>query len=323
MLKSIALCDKCDYKTIVPSEKYNHKSQIKCPKCKGTSIFKKNIYFDSSSEYPNIDTKDFMHPSDKVTLNILKGIPGLGSLIKSMMKYGFEKYIRVTELADDIKVTNRTCSYIHDMVVQASKVLGIPVPNVYINQTPNVNAYTRCVADPIIVIHSGLIELCDDDELFATIGHEMGHIKCEHVLYHMLAEFLTQFPDILGLTKLFTSGLSMALMEWHRKSELSADRAAFLVTKDKEKIISLLMKIAGGSSKLINMIDYNDFINQYSEWEKLMGNFSDKMIQKFVTLYREHPFPIIRAHEINKWSGLNVKMDEWKDIDKTPILLSG
>ena len=108
-----------------------------------------------------------------------------------MMKYSYEKYIKVTELADDIKVTTMTCSYIQDMAIHAAKILNIPTPTIYINQNPFVNAYTTCVEKPIIVISSGLIEICDDSELFAAIGHEMGHIKCEHVLYDMLVNFCT------------------------------------------------------------------------------------------------------------------------------------
>lgn len=49
-----------------------------------------------------------MHPLDKAALNSLKKLPGLNKAIKLMMKYSYEKFIRVNELADDIKVSNRT-----------------------------------------------------------------------------------------------------------------------------------------------------------------------------------------------------------------------
>ena len=312
MLKSKIECNECGFIKIVCSEKMQHKSRRKCPKCENIITYQKNIIFEDSFTYPSFGADDFIHPLDKAALNTLKKVPGLNKATKQMMKYGYEKYIRVTKLADDIKVTNRTCSYIHDMTIQASSALEVPVPIVYINQNPIVNAYTTCVDDPIIVLHSGLIELCDDDEVFAAISHEMGHIKCEHVLYHMLANFIAQFPDIFGLTKILTAGFSLALMEWSRKSELSADRAAFIVTRNKEKIISLLMKIAGGSSKLINMIDYDDFLSQCSEWDELMENFTDKMIQKVITVFRNHPFPIVRASEINKWPESAIELLEQK-----------
>jgi len=306
MLFSKVECKECGHIRKVPSEKYPHKAELQCPVCKKQLIYNKNIVFDDHMRYPNIAAEDFMHPLDKTALQSLKTIPLLDMGTKLMMKYSYEKFIRITQLADNIKVTERTCSYIYHMINHAAGILGVPSPDVYINQNPMVNAYTTCVDEPVIVINSGLIELCDDEELFATIAHEMGHIKCEHVLYHMLGNFITQFPDFLGVAKLATSGFSFVLLQWSRKSELSADRAAFIVTKNKEKIISLLMKLAGGSSKLFNMIDYGDFLSQHSEWEKLMENTSDKLIEKLATMFRSHPFPIIRAKEIEEWPGLTV-----------------
>ena len=305
MLKSKVQCEQCSFEKILQSEKLQHKARIKCPSCKNPFTYNKNIWFENSTEYKSISADDFMHPLDRSALNSIKAIPGLDKYTTKMMKYSYEKFVRVNELADDIRVTPRTCSYIYDMTKEAAKILDIPVPNLYINQNPVVNAYTTCVDDPIIVISSGLLELCDDEELYATIAHEMGHIKCEHVLYHMLVDFMAMFPDLLGITKLITGGIQLALLEWYRKSELSADRCALVVTGNREKITSLLMKMAGGTSKVMNMIDHDDFKSQYEEWEKLMNNVSDKMIQKLMTMFRTHPFPIIRAYEISRWGGLN------------------
>ena len=221
-----------------------------------------------------------------------------------MMKYSYEMLVRVNEYADDIKVTNKTCSYINDMSLEAAKKLGVKPPEIFITQNPVANAYTTCVEQPIIVIHSGLIELFDDEELFVVIAHEMGHIKCEHVLYHMLANFIANFPDVMGVAKLLTSGINVALLEWYRKSELSADRAAVIVTENKDKVISVLMKLAGGSSRLMNMIDFDDFVAQHKEYEKLMEGAGHKVAHWASTLLRSHPFPIIRAHEINNWKGV-------------------
>jgi len=301
MLESKVKCPKCPAAQYKPSEELKHKTKFKCPKCKHEFIYLKNIYFESPKSYPSFSADDFMHPWDKSALNSLKKIPGLGKATKQMMKYSYEKYVRVNQLGDNIKVTNRTCSYVHDMVCEASKKLGVRQPSTYLDQNPIVNAYTTCVEEPIIVIQSGLIELCDDDELFAVIAHEMGHIKCEHVLYHMLADFITIFPSLFPLGNIMAAPLKIALLDWSRKSELSADRLAYIATENKEKLISLLMKLAGGSSKLMDMIDDSDFTSQYSEWESMMQSFGNKVWKFAGTIFRSHPFPIIRACELNSW----------------------
>jgi len=303
MLKSKIECPKPDCGAsikLVVSEKLAHKSKQKCPLCGHEFDYRKNIYFPDKN-YGPIDANDYMHPLDKAALNALKKIPGLGRATDAMMGFAYEKYIRINQLGDNIRVTNRTCSYIHDMVCEVSKKIGVRQPSTYLDQNPIVNAYTTCVKEPIIVIQSGLIELCDDDELFAAIAHEMGHIKCEHVKYHMLANFITMFPNLLGLGNMIAAPLKIALLDWSRKSELSADRLAYKATDNKEKLISLLMKLAGGSSKLMEMIDDNDFTAQYAEWESMMQSFGNNVFKLAGTIFRSHPFPIIRACELNSW----------------------
>ena len=303
MLLSKLECPQCHESWVQDSEMADHGADVACPGCRVTFSHKKNIHF--TDPIPNPPrASDFMHEMDKEALETVKGIMGLDTALKQMMKHSYEKYIRMVHMSDDIKVTQRTCGYIHDMGLRAGACLGIKPPDVYINQSPIVNAYTTCVEDPIIVINSGLIELCNDEELMSVIAHEMGHIKCEHVLYHMLGEFLAAFPDLLGMTKILTGGLQLALKAWSRMSELTSDRAACIVMGDRRLVINMLMKLAGGSHKLYKMIDYNDFVSQYDDFNLLYGKLDHRLFHNLATLNRTHPFPIVRAHEIDKWKGL-------------------
>ena len=303
MLQSKIECENCGAKNYKPSNEKRHRSILKCPNCKSEFVYQKNVYFNTENKYPTFNADDFIHPLDRAGINALRKIPGLNKATKKMMQYSYEKYVRVNQLGDNIRVTSRTCSYIHDMICEASKKLGISPPSTYLDQNPIANAYTTCVEKPIIVIQSGLIELCDDDELFAVIAHETGHIKCEHVLYHMLADFLTMFPSFFPIGDLLAAPLKIALLDWCRKSELSADRLAYIVTENKEKFVSLLLKLAGGSTKLMDMIDHSDFEAQYSEWESMMEKFGNKIFKFAGTIFRSHPFPIVRACELNSWIG--------------------
>ena len=301
MLKSKIECPDCGaFIALVDSGKLAHKSKQKCPLCNNEFDYVKNIYF-SDKNYEYLDADDYIHEWDRVALDALERIPVLSRATRKMSEYSYEKYVRVNQLGDNIRVTKKTCGYIHDMVEEAAHKLGIRTPTTYLDQNPIVNAYTTCVEKPIIIIHSGLIELCDDDELFAVIAHETGHIKCEHVLYHMLADFITHFPSFFGVGKLIIAPIKITLLDWYRKSELSADRLAYIATENKEKLISLLLKLAGGSSKLMDMIDYSDFKAQYSEWESMDKSFVNKLLKRAGTIFRSHPFPIIRACELDSW----------------------
>lgn len=69
------------------------------------------------------------------------------------------------------------------------------------------NAFAAGVEDPIIVINSGAIDLLTYEELLFIIGHEVGHIKSQHVLYSQMAQILPILGDIIGSATL-----------WNRKS---------------------------------------------------------------------------------------------------------
>lgn len=303
MLLSKLECPHCHEYWTDDSEKITHGAGVSCPRCRKVFPQKKNILF-TDPVPPPPRANSFIHENDKEALDAVKAVKGLGTALKIMMKHSYEKYIRMVHMSDDIKVTPRTCGYINDMALRASACLDIKPPDIYINQNPLVNAYTTGVEDPIIVINSGLIELCNDEELMAVIAHEMGHIKCEHVLYHMLGDFLTAFPDIFGLAKILTGGLQLALMAWSRMSELTSDRAAYIVMGDRKVVIRMLMKLAGGSNKLLEMIDFNDFVSQYDDFKHLYDKLDHRLFYDLANLTRTHPFPIVRAHEINKWKGV-------------------
>ena len=64
------------------------------------------------------------------------------------------------------------------------------VPDLYIQWGYDINACTVGAENPIIILNSGLIDLCDDDEIMFVIGHECGHVKSNHMLYHMMGQVI-------------------------------------------------------------------------------------------------------------------------------------
>ena len=81
---------------------------------------------------------------------------------------------------------------------------------------------------PIIVLNSALVDLLDEEELRFVIAHELGHAISGHALYQTLLQRLLVLSGVAELAVIGGVGLRVivaALMEWSRKSELSADRA--------------------------------------------------------------------------------------------------
>jgi Zn-dependent protease with chaperone function len=97
--------------------------------------------------------------------------------------------------------------------------------------------------------------------------------------------------------------LVLALYDWFRKAELTADRAGLLCTQDLDPCIRTFMKLAGGASRLYGEMDQNEFLRQIRAYEDSDRSNLNKAYKILLTVYRTHPFPILRAKELDLWHG--------------------
>ena len=81
------------------------------------------------------------------------------------------------------------------------------------------------------------------------IGHELGHIMSGHATYtHDRADpARAQASRDSGLG-LIALPFQLALLEWSRKAELSADRAGLLASQDPHVTMGMYLKLAGGNA---------------------------------------------------------------------------
>ncbi|HEY9713288.1 MAG TPA: M48 family metallopeptidase [Chroococcales cyanobacterium] len=251
--------------------------------------------------FPRLTSSAFEHPADRAALEAVKNIPVLDKVVHKMLELGWERYIRIQLLGSAVHVTPKQCRKVYKLFKEAADILDMHEPDLFLMSQPQVNAFTFGVERPFIVIQSGLVDLMDEDELMGVLGHELGHVKAGHVLYrsvaHILAHFVGRFLGGLG-----TLGLQMALLDWSKKSELTADRAELLVTQDIETCLRINMKLAGGSKTVYEQIDHNEFLKQAESYEELEYNTLNKLYKMFQELMLTHPVPVYRAKEIKSWS---------------------
>jgi Zn-dependent protease with chaperone function/RNA polymerase subunit RPABC4/transcription elongation factor Spt4 len=257
--------------------------------------------------FPKISPSAFQHPMDLRALDAVKRAKGVDLLIRKVIEYGYERYLYINNIADTVRITPRQVPLLHDMLVEACEILDVSVPELYLDQDPVVNAYTFGCEKPFIVLQSGLVDLLTEDELFSVIAHEVGHIKCGHVLYKMVAQFLKTAAEVIadmtfGFGKLITGPLLVAFYEWDRKAELSSDRASLLATQDADVVINTLMKLAGGSSKIMPQLDRDEFLRQAENYRELDASTLNQFYKLIQVIWRTHPFPALRAREIEEWS---------------------
>ena len=250
----------------------------------------------------NISPKTWEHPTDRAALSALESIPGIDTVVRKFVGLTTEKSLRLIALASAVRVSEQQFPKLYNLHREACSILDVTqVPELYVANNPFMNAGAIGVENPFIMLNSSMIEQLNDEEILAVIGHELGHCLSGHALYktllHMLIILSMQLSSI-PLSGVAIWSIILALKEWDRKSELSADRAGLLVVQDPVVYYSLLMKMAGGAN--YSEMNTNEFFQQAYEYEN--SNELSDSIHKMINLVNlSHPFPVLRLTELKSW----------------------
>jgi len=253
-----------------------------------------------------ISSVSWEHPADRAALNTLRAIPGFREVVKRIAGFFGEAGVRNLFLGDAVLVGPTQRPQLYALYREVLEALdwpdaGHPAPQLYVTQTPIANAGAVGFAHPFIVISSGTLELLDTDETRFVLAHEVGHIMTGHTTYRTIAQIVLFFgmSALPLLASIALLPFQLALLEWYRKSELSADRAGMLGTQDVRASLSTFLKLAGGRSNG-DQIDLDAYLAQAAEYD-MGGNTWDTILKALNTALREHPFHTVRVAELQRW----------------------
>ncbi|MFD0383957.1 M48 family metallopeptidase [Streptomyces stramineus] len=251
-----------------------------------------------------MSSRAYEHPADRSALVALRKLSGFDTVFKALSGLLPERSLRLLYLSDSVRVGEQQFQHLHTMLLDACYILDLPrVPPMYVTQDPQPNAMCIGLDEPVIVLTTGLVELLDEEEMRAVVGHEVGHALSGHAVYRTILLFLTNFAlkvAWIPLGNVAVMAIVTALREWFRKSELSADRAGLLVGQDLRASMRGLMKIAGGNH--LHEMNVDAFLAQAEEYEA-GGDLRDSVLKIMNILPRSHPFTTVRAAELKKWAG--------------------
>jgi len=253
----------------------------------------------------DISSRSWEHPADRAALQALRRIPVFDQVLRALFGFFGEKQIRLLFQANAVRVSDKQFPRIHKIYQEVCKTLDPEKEYpLLISQTPIVNAGAYGMDEPFIILNSGTIVLLTDEELAFILGHEVGHIMSDHVLYRTMTELLILLAGMgFPIVGMAARAVLLGLMEWSRKAELSSDRAGLLSIQDPEVAMMAMLKMAGGIPNGTNwQTEYNleEYIKQAEEY-RTGGDVADQVFKVLNLVVTTHPFWTLRLAEIRTW----------------------
>lgn len=251
---------------------------------------------------PGISSRAWEHPADRGALVALRKLKGFDSLLKAFNALLNERQVRLLFLGSAVRVSERQFPELHRTLAEVGSALdAATLPEMYVIADPVLNSMTVGMSRPIICLNSALVDLLDEDELRFVVGHELGHALSGHAVYRTLLIRLLALSGVLTSVPGGAVGLRVitaALMEWSRKSELSADRAGLLAAPDPAVATRVHLKLASGGH--LESLDITSFLEQGTEYTET-EDLRDSVLKLMMTETRSHPFAVVRARELRTW----------------------
>lgn len=252
--------------------------------------------------FPDISSRAWEHPADRTALTALRKLKGFDQILKLVSGMLRERQHRLLYLANSAQVGPRQFADLDKLLDECVAVLDAPVkPELFVTQSPTVNAFCIGMDTPFIVVTSGLYDPMSHDELRFVIGHELGHALSGHAVYRTMLMHLTRLASVFGFMPVggwALRAIVAGLYEWQRKSELSGDRAGLLCGQDVDAAIRVELKLAGGGR--LDKLDSQAFLAQAREYER-SGDMRDGLLKLMNLELQTHPFSVLRAADLTKW----------------------
>ncbi|WP_051471256.1 M48 family metallopeptidase [Patulibacter minatonensis] len=251
-----------------------------------------------------LDPNVLRHPADKAATAALSTIPGVNRIVRMLIELGYERALRQQLLASSVRLSLQQLPDVYDRHRSAYTTLDLrTTPELYLAEHPRSNAMTVGSQEPLVLVHSRLVEGLDAQQQRVVFAHEAAHVMCDHVLYGTVLQIVLRLSGGLLSKSLPTAlpfiAIQNALLEWSRAAELTCDRIAALAVRDPLLVCKTLMSLAAGTAS--DRLDLGAFLAQADDFGKRSRGLPGTWTKINLQLGGTHPLSVQRAHELMDW----------------------
>lgn len=250
---------------------------------------------------------DFLHPLDLSARQQLESVPLLQKTVTKYQSLVTERRMRQGLLASAVRLGPFQLPEIYKLLPPICAAFGIEVPELYLTAGP-ANAVTVGHTQTAIVIYSELLDCLAPDEIQSVLAHECGHILASHTLYREMALAMIRAGSSVAsvgapiVGQFAGMAIQSALLDWYRKSELTADRAAAAFFGDAGPMQRALFHIIGVPKWMPVDPNQSAFMEQAEEFDRITEKKWDRFLSRSLESGSTHPMPVIRMRELTAWA---------------------
>ncbi|MGC8586979.1 MAG: zinc metalloprotease HtpX [Candidatus Micrarchaeia archaeon] len=208
----------------------------------------------------------------------LFGAPFIGILLIALIFFLLQWYISpiLLRIASHLRyIKDGEYPELHEMVKKLANGANVPEPRIAISPSkePNAFVFGRTRKSATLVVHQGLLDMLDNDELESVLAHEIGHLKHNDVVIITLVSFIPLLAYIIAenfffggfysgnrnqFSYLMLIGMAafavyfvteLLMLSLSRIREIYADSYSASATKKPENLARALAKITYGISR--------------------------------------------------------------------------
>jgi Zn-dependent protease with chaperone function len=251
----------------------------------------------------------FVSDADRLAMDALKRIPLLPKIVQKFYEVGLDRWLYTINMGMSVRCGPNQFPTLYRILHESCDVMDMPEPELYITSNPYPNAFAGGVERPYVTLRSSIVDTLTDEQLYHLVGHELGHIKAGHMLYKTIASVLIPLIELIGrrtfgLGDVAGIGLVMAMAEWSRQAEISADRAGLLVSQSLETSLDANLSLTAGPSRLKHEMSREAFLEQARSFQDSppLDTLGKALVFLIMGSNFTHPMPVHRAQQLERWA---------------------